>query len=989
MLLNNIIFFFTEILYSLTAKIYIITLSLLNINYNLLYLALVNQILSLFDTLYMGIFNTKSEEVIPLFLYIETPQNHNTFNNGQAVDIRTITPSIFEKISCNTEESVKTITNLTQVNYLTQLEMLLNSILDIRLEGWLNERSSISEAIYNKFSHAIPNSDKVNHLIKLMQWQYWWWFWFAFMWGYYDGFLKRIFNMRNYKSYLSIYSSVRPHGKFGDFIACIIPIGWVVNIHVHQDNLLKDLEWLNLYSSFTIRVRGKQWFWLYYYDFKTLVDLIFLPKNIGGDQSNGGIWRISGSGKSQNYSSFLMAQTTKNFDFMEISSVIDTQLKSKAFYNYEEKSEFMKFNWGSYSDYYDEYSGYLNEGTTSTTAEFINTSLKYPLSLSKTKSNLESLLQQRNLKSWINYSTLYLTYLSKTSKENTSYNNQLINPFQSRPLCADTLVSKIDSKYNINILREPLNYKSQIIPTIFLKEILQNNNKNRDLAYNLLLTGNLHLYQNALNWLTSYQKSLTKKYYSNNSHTITIDQINFSRTILANQSLERANYLNSLLNTNFHYLNIKNQNAANKTLAFIINSLAIPTFDKVNTINQQSGNNLYSQKSSSDTELNYITLSNIVPQLNLDNNGLRFNIKLNSHFNLNKPKPQDLKLHPYLRQHRVSRRFLSKWNSGPKNSEKSVLALPKNRKIVTKLNNKVNSSIITHFSRITLKPKIRYSKPTMIRPLSLLKQNELKVIPQQSLFKDVKLAMKLNWVNINQLSNNNLNTLGAFKMGKTRFISRAIKSTNTNSVAQVTLNSTGTSSKRSLEGLNRLLTSSRTVSHHPSAYSKRMLKLNKIFVLPSDVAIKVITNSYDVVHSWFIPSIGIKMDCVPGRATHQAMYLGTNGFFYGQCAEICGRYHHHMPIKLYGLNMNSFILWWAHKGVWRVLATQKHELKSEFQSKIKSSYLNIENSASLVSSKMPYSVNTQRDLEVSYNNADITDLTNKHKNLIQPINNIW
>ncbi|MBL7934610.1 MAG: hypothetical protein JNM51_02230 [Bacteroidia bacterium] len=50
------------------------------------------------------------------------------------------------------------------------------------------------------------------------------------------------------------------------------------------------------------------------------------------------------------------------------------------------------------------------------------------------------------------------------------------------------------------------------------------------------------------------------------------------------------------------------------------------------------------------------------------------------------------------------------------------------------------------------------------------------------------------------------------------------------------------------------------------------------------------------------------MDCVPGRSTHHTFYIDNIGFYYGQCAEICGRYHHHMPIRLCALPFEHFVV---------------------------------------------------------------------------------
>lgn len=95
-------------------------------------------------------------------------------------------------------------------------------------------------------------------------------------------------------------------------------------------------------------------------------------------------------------------------------------------------------------------------------------------------------------------------------------------------------------------------------------------------------------------------------------------------------------------------------------------------------------------------------------------------------------------------------------------------------------------------------------------------------------------------------------------------------------------------------------------------FNQRLLQTNSVLVLPIKKNITIITNSYDVIHSWFIPGLGIKMDCVPGRSTHHTLFIKTPGLFYGQCAEICGRFHHHMPIKIAAVNWEHFILWWQH-----------------------------------------------------------------------------
>ena len=103
-----------------------------------------------------------------------------------------------------------------------------------------------------------------------------------------------------------------------------------------------------------------------------------------------------------------------------------------------------------------------------------------------------------------------------------------------------------------------------------------------------------------------------------------------------------------------------------------------------------------------------------------------------------------------------------------------------------------------------------------------------------------------------------------------------------------------------------------------SSVANRLLRTKRTLVLPAHINITLITNSYDVVHSWFVPGLGLKIDCVPGRSTHHTLYIDNVGFYYGQCAEICGRYHHHMPIRVCALSYEHFLLWWQTKGLPRM-----------------------------------------------------------------------
>lgn len=82
--------------------------------------------------------------------------------------------------------------------------------------------------------------------------------------------------------------------------------------------------------------------------------------------------------------------------------------------------------------------------------------------------------------------------------------------------------------------------------------------------------------------------------------------------------------------------------------------------------------------------------------------------------------------------------------------------------------------------------------------------------------------------------------------------------------------------------------------------------------LPIEVRLHILASSKDVIHSWAIPSAGIKIDCVPGYTSHRTMIFLCSGIFWGQCMEICGRFHHWMPIVVYFMKRDLFFLWCTH-----------------------------------------------------------------------------
>nr|YP_187566.1 cytochrome c oxidase subunit II [Luidia quinaria]BAD86674.1 cytochrome b oxidase subunit II [Luidia quinaria] len=91
--------------------------------------------------------------------------------------------------------------------------------------------------------------------------------------------------------------------------------------------------------------------------------------------------------------------------------------------------------------------------------------------------------------------------------------------------------------------------------------------------------------------------------------------------------------------------------------------------------------------------------------------------------------------------------------------------------------------------------------------------------------------------------------------------------------------------------------------------SPRLLEVDNRLVLPSQTPIRVLVSSSDVLHSWAVPSLGIKMDAVPGRLNQVNFFISRCGLFYGQCSEICGANHSFMPIVLESINFTNFENW--------------------------------------------------------------------------------
>jgi cytochrome c oxidase subunit 2 len=95
------------------------------------------------------------------------------------------------------------------------------------------------------------------------------------------------------------------------------------------------------------------------------------------------------------------------------------------------------------------------------------------------------------------------------------------------------------------------------------------------------------------------------------------------------------------------------------------------------------------------------------------------------------------------------------------------------------------------------------------------------------------------------------------------------------------------------------------------ANEPRMLGTDNVIVLPVNKIIEVDTAGADVIHSWALPEMGVKMDAVPGRINHTWFKALRTGTFYGQCSELCGMAHDAMPIEVKIVNDADYAAWLA------------------------------------------------------------------------------
>nr|ACY73504.1 cytochrome c oxidase II [Chilades trochylus] len=89
----------------------------------------------------------------------------------------------------------------------------------------------------------------------------------------------------------------------------------------------------------------------------------------------------------------------------------------------------------------------------------------------------------------------------------------------------------------------------------------------------------------------------------------------------------------------------------------------------------------------------------------------------------------------------------------------------------------------------------------------------------------------------------------------------------------------------------------------------RLLDVDNRIIIPMNNNIRMLITATDVIHSWTVPAIGVKVDANPGRLNQTSFFINRPGIFFGQCSEICGANHSFMPIVIESISIKNFINW--------------------------------------------------------------------------------
>jgi len=645
----------------------------------------------------------------------------------------------------------------------------------------------LTEVSYMQNFNMSFSNNKSDILIHLTQWQYWWWFWFSFLWALYYLLVARVFRYRTLKFNPRIASTLRPHGKWGDLLTCIIPVTWCLNILINANFILKLIEWQSESSLFTLRVRAKQWYWIYNLDLRNISDIFSTPRNIGRNK-----WQFSTFGDLQTAEDYLHIMQMRAYN--SFAQDFWVNLKEKAI----KKNKF---------------------------------DLSTPVDIYRSE-----FLKNINL-------TLYNNILDKKN---------ILNIIDSE-LCAFETIEYMLDPYNVAdepiwddypFFRAVLNSKKDH-GVDYIEHYLSPSNRIKD---SLIISR--HLSRN-------FKPDLS--FFNSNYLYTTLNDI-----LILNLKLSRENSLKLFKCTFFTKDLLFNQNSCIDTLDhsfFAKSTLNLPkeALKKIPKITEFSDSELTNSFDST----HFSSLNNFF-----------------QHEILNNYNCVDLIRHPDPDEE--TRLFRKSWG---KNTPFRVLKCP-NTDLFFKDSFYKDTNIEILRFRFNEQNATTADKPILPTVFLTFKQRRYKI--KNSILENKKIFSNKDCGNTQKYSGN-------------PFLKEA-------SIIEENIGNPIKQYKLVKKAKSRLDTTR-------VANWNRLLRSRRVLVLPAHINITVITNSYDVVHSWHIPGLGLKMDCLPGRATHHTMYIDNVGLYYGQCAEVCGRYHHHMPIRVCALPFEHFLVWWHTFGL--------------------------------------------------------------------------
>lgn len=114
-------------------------------------------------------------------------------------------------------------------------------------------------------------------------------------------------------------------------------------------------------------------------------------------------------------------------------------------------------------------------------------------------------------------------------------------------------------------------------------------------------------------------------------------------------------------------------------------------------------------------------------------------------------------------------------------------------------------------------------------------------------------------------------------------------------------------------GFESLMLQRDELADHGYGEDLYLLATDTALVVPVGAVVKLQVTGSDVIHSWAMPSFGVKMDAVPGRLNETWFRVDAPGLYFGQCSELCGKDHSYMPITVRAVSPEDYALWldWA------------------------------------------------------------------------------